>query len=71
MDHANREPLDPMRAAVLMARVAKEELDLSIDPHDILRMFERRWQTLSNLAHSIHRPIPGQYEAQASQARPR
>ncbi|HYF56701.1 MAG TPA: hypothetical protein VEA41_20785 [Salinarimonas sp.] len=56
MDHGGT-PRDPLPAARMMADVLKAELGVQAEAEVIVAMFRKRWQTLSNLAHSIHNAI--------------
>jgi hypothetical protein len=49
-----RAPPNPLRAAELMATIAKAELGVDVQPAAILAMFVKRWQRLSDLAHAMH-----------------
>lgn len=50
-------PRSKSRAIEDMAQLVSSELKLDITPDAIRGLFERRWATLSTLAHAIHEGV--------------
>lgn len=49
--------IEANRAAETLAKLLSKEFDVKISADDVVRLVRMRWETLSDLGHTVHRGV--------------